>query len=103
MIRVYRINDPNKVIFQSDSRDKTPYRSAVDRMRHFLKMRFPLLALKAAIEQADDKHLEGSDYETAARQLIHLVFRASGYDLQLVEPDGDGEMICRYDADKEAL
>lgn len=103
MIRIYRIKDPSKVVFQSLSRCTTPYLDALTKLGRFLHLRYAALVLKPIAQQADDVHLNGSDYQTGARELIHLVFRASGYDLQWVDVERDGEMISRYGADEVAL
>lgn len=82
MVQVYRTTDRSKPFFVSSPTDATPYTNALQKLRYNLKLKHPMLVLKDIAEKAEDVHLAGSHYQESARQLLQLVFKASGYDLE---------------------
>lgn len=84
MVRVFSTKDRSKAIFESFPNDIKPFTNALEKMRHDLHLKHPLLVLKNIAGKADDVHLAGSHYRVAAVQLLQLVFDASGYELEVL-------------------
>ncbi len=83
MIRIHRIADRSKPIFESSPNDITPFTHALDKLKKFIHIQHADLVLKDIAAKADDVHLAGSHYQVAAQQLLILVFKASGYEMEV--------------------
>lgn len=85
MIRIYRSTDRSKPIFESSPNDIAPYTHALEKLKKFIHIQHADLVLNDIAKKADDVHLAGSHYQVAAQQLLVLVFKASGYDLEALK------------------
>lgn len=104
MIRVYETHQNRQLIFQSSPKNQhehTCYQEAVRKCKYYLNVSHPVAILEDIARRADDPLIDNSAISTSARELIHLVFKASGLEMEHVETDkyakDQEEWVYRYE------